>query len=408
VVLHHGSARPGLFGGRSDLEVANIFRLYGTDYRRTHPITAEQLRVMRDIETCRTAVHGGHVDECPCCGLEVPAYNSCGNRHCPKCQALAQAIWIEQRKKRVLPVNHFHLVFTLPAQLRSLALCNRKVVYDLLFATASSTLLTLGHDPERLNGTLGITAILHTWTRELAFHPHLHCVVTGGALDAQNQWKSCSRRFLFPVKVLSKLFRSVFLHALERARSQGLLEFAGACASLADDSIFAQLRDALYHKKWVVYAKRPFDNSNYVFDYLGRYTHRVAISNQRLIRMDDEGITFATKNGKTKTLHPQEFIRRFLLSVLPDNFVKIRHYGLYASSSVNTTLARAHAQFQPKPEPLVQKPAAEPARDAHGMMLKLTGKDIHRCPRCGHGRMNRTAVTPGDPFLWDLAFWNSS
>jgi hypothetical protein len=246
-------------GRRPRFEVADIFRDHGEVYRRSHALTAEQRKAMRDIVACRTAVLGGHVDACPDCGFSRPAYNSCRNRHCPKCQALKQATWIEARRERILPTHYFHVVFTVPQQLHALALRNPVRVYDMMFAAAAETLLELGQDPSRLGGLLGVTAVLHTWTRSLAYHPHIHCIVTGGGLSADGTaWIAARRRFLFPIKVMGALFRAKLLAALTQARARGLLTFAGSCAHLADDVSFAHWRDQLYNKSWVVYCKTPF------------------------------------------------------------------------------------------------------------------------------------------------------
>ena len=368
------------------MEVADIFRAHGEVYRQQHVLTPDQQKVMRAIEACRTEVLGGHLDVCDRCGHSQPSYNSCRDRHCPKCQSLTQAKWIEERRERLLPVHYFHVVFTLPQALRPIARRNQRAVYKLLFAAATKTLLTLGEDPKRLGGQLGITCVLHTWTRELSFHPHLHCIVTGGGLSADGTaWIPARRKYLFPVKVLSRLFRGLFLDGLKRAHEAGEIRLDG------DD--LKKLVDPLYQTEWVVYAKRPFGGPEQVFQYLGRYTHRVGISNQRLIAMDERGVCFATKNGKTITLAPEEFIRRFLLHVLPPGFVKIRHYGLWASGNVSTRLAAARqllpaAAPVPVPAP-VETGLLDDALDWQKRLLRLAGIDVTRCPRCGEGRMIR-------------------
>jgi hypothetical protein len=343
---------------------------------------------MRDIVACRTAVLGGHLDVCPQCEFTRPAYNSCRNRHCPKCQALKQATWIEARQDRILPTHYFHVVFTVPQELKGLAQRNPIRLYDLLFAAASQTLLELGHDPGRLGGLLGVTAVLHTWTRSLAYHPHLHCIVTGGGLSPDGAtWIPARRRFLFPVKMMGALFRGKILAALTQARARGLLTFAGSCADLADDAAFARWKDELYGRSWVVYSKTPFGGPEQVFNYLGRYTHRVGISNQRLISVDDRAVRFATKNGGTCTLAPQEFIGRFLRHVLPSGFVKIRHFGLLSPTNVLAKLPLARRLLEPAPTapatvaaPSVNEP--EPTPDWRERVLRLTGIDLARCPAC--------------------------
>lgn len=347
---------------------------------------------MRAIETCRTSVLGGHLYECPTCGDEQPAYNSCRDRHCPKCQAGQQARWIVQRQARILPTHYFHVVFTVPDLLAPLALRHRERFFSLLFAAASQTLLELGRDPKRLGAQLGITAVLHTWTRDLRFHPHLHCVVTGGGLTSDGaHWRSARENHLLPVQVLSKLFRGKLLAALDAAWKKGEL----LCPDLAEPRAFSRLKDALYKKKWVVYAKRPFGGPEQVFAYLGRYTHRVAISNQRLLHFDENAVRFVTRGAGTATLHPQEFIRRFLLHVLPPGFVKIRHFGLLAAGNVNTKLATARRLLQPKRPPrsklflllLALFVATHHPRgdlcDPRELLRLLTGTDPARCRRCG-------------------------
>ena len=374
-------------GRRPRFEVADIFRDHGEVYRRSHALTAEQRKAMRDIVTCRTPVLGGHLDVCPDCGFNRPAYNSCRNRHCPKCQALKQAAWIEARRRRTLPTHYFHVVFTVPHEINALALRNPVRFYDVLFAAVSETLLELGEDPARLGALLGATAVLHTWTRSLAYHPHIHCIVTGGGLapDAAT-WISARRRFLFPVRVMAALFRGKVLAALAQARAQGLLTFAGSCVHLADDAAFAQWKDRLYTKRWVVYAKTPFAGPKQVFNYLGRYTHRVGISNHRLLSVDDRTVRFATRGPATCSLHPVDFIARFLLHVLPSNFVKIRHYGLLAPSNVNTKLQTASHLLTPRHADVdVNFPGHHPDQTPptwRDFFYHLTGIDLARCPRC--------------------------
>jgi hypothetical protein len=384
---------------RPRLEVADIFRAYGNEFVKTHALSAAQRLAMRAITNCRTAALGGHVDVCQNCDHRVPAYNSCRNRHCPKCQALSQAKWIEERKERILPTNYFHVVFTLPSELSGLGRENPKALFDMLFEAAGRTLLELGHDPNRLGAELGITAVLHTWSRQLQFHPHVHCVVTGGGLDVQaNRWISVKGRFLFPAKVLSRLFRGKFLALLSRRYDKAQLKLTGLCQELADPEAFTALKDRLYRKEWVVYAKRPFGGAEQVFNYLGRYTHRVGISNHRLRSMDDRGVTFATRDGATETVNATEFIRRFMLHVLPRGFVKIRHFGLMAAGNVNTKLGQARHVLESSD---VDEECAEPSTleeakpDWREKLLELTGIDITLCPACKTGQMIRVSL--GEP-----------
>lgn len=374
---------------RPPLEIADIFREHGPRYRQTHALTAEQRKVMWAIENCRTAVLGGHLDVCNACGYAVPSFNSCRNRHCSKCQNLAQAQWMEQRAQRILPTHYFHVVFTLPQELKPLVQDNPKPMFNFLFHAASRTLLEFGQS--RLEAQLGFTAVLHTWTRELLFHPHIHCIVTGGGLNHhQDQWNAANPRYLFPVKAMSRLFRGKFLDALQRAYNEDELDLSGKAARLANPFRFRKLKDKLYRIDWVVYSKPPFGGPEQVFNYLARYTHRVGISNYRLIRMDDSGVCFATKNANTVTVPAEEFIRRFLLHVLPAGFVKIRHYGLMASSNATTKLDIARQLLEEKTTDAadVQLSCGTTEDEDWRQRLKeLTGIDLTICPRCKKGRM---------------------
>ena len=345
--------------------------------------------VMWCVEACRTSILGGHLDVCEDCAHEEPSYNSCRNRHCPKCQALDQARWLERRRERILPVNYFHVVFTLPSELRPLAARHRKLVYDLLFKAGAQTLLQLGRDPKRLGALLGITAVLHTWTRDLRYHPHLHCVVTGGGLATDGErWNDSGGKFLFPVRVIGKLFRAKLIAGLERLHKRGELEHG----DLQDPQrAFAKLRKKLFAKRWVVYAKRPFAGPDQVFSYLGRYTHRVAISNRRLLSVTDDSVTIATRGDQTATLHPREFIRRFLMHVLPKGFVKIRHYGLMASSNVKTRLQVARRLLEPRQKSDSGADGA-PSKDWRELLEELTGIDPCACPACGCTRRRRIVI----------------
>ncbi len=297
-------------------------------------------------EVCRTPLLGGHLDVCEACGQSRPSYNSCRNRHCPKCQALRQARWVQERERRVLPTHHFHVVFTLPSPLRAVALRHRRLMFDLLFACAAETLLALGRD--RLGAQLAVTAVLHTWARDLGWHPHVHCIVSAGGLDLKGErWVSTGKKFLFPVLVLGELFRGKMLAALRAASDDGQIDLG--------DVNRATFFDALYKTRWVVYAKRPFGGAEQVIRYLGRYTHRVGISNARIDFVGPEGVCFRTKEGRKVTVAPAEFLRRFLLHVLPRGFTKIRHYGLLAPGNVYSRLERARAllssRSMPRPSP---------------------------------------------------------
>ena len=331
------------------LDVATIVRAHGAAVRQRQALSREQRHALRSIAVCRTPALGGHLDVCSRCGFERPAYHSCRNRHCPKCQSLAQARWIEQRMARVLDVDYFHVVFTLPAALRPLALAHRRLVFALLLRAAAETLLTLGRDPKRLGAELGITAVLHTWTRELEFHPHVHCIVTAGGLTAdRRRWRPARQRHLFPVRVLGALFRGKVLAALQRSLARGAL-------SSPDPVATRRTIGALHHTPWLVYVKRPFGGATRLFQYLGRYTHRVGLSNQRLVAVTPDAVTFRTKDGRTVTLHPEEFLRRLLLHVLPSGFVKIRHSGLFAPRQVSTSLPIAQQLLAGRPP--IEQPA---------------------------------------------------
>jgi hypothetical protein len=379
---------------RPRLEVADVVRAYGDEYRRTHPISAAQEKVLTHIAACRTAQLGGHVDECADgCGYARISYNSCRDRHCPKCQGPQRAQWLAARLERVLPTHHFHVVFTLPEQLRPLALRNPRTMFRLLFESGSRTLLELGRDDKRLGATIGLTAVLHTWRRDLQFHPHLHCIVTGGGLTEDGaRWIAGRERYLFPVEVMGKLFRGKFLSGLRRAYDKGELTLKGATAELADPMAWSALKDRLYRQNWIVYAKRPFGGVKQVFEYLGRYTHRVAISNHRLLEMEGDRVTFTYRDSRRKclsrmTLAAVEFLRRFLLHVLPGGFTRIRHYGLYAGRHVGGKLERARELLAPE-APSTPPPSPEP-RSWWERFLELTGIDVMRCPRC-KGRLIRT------------------
>lgn len=336
-------------------------------------LTLAQRRVLSAIELCRTAALGGHIDVCRSCGFERPAYNSCRNRHCPKCQALRQEKWIAARTERLLPERHFHVVFTLPSELRPLGRCYPRDIFGALFEAASQTLLELGRS--RLHACLGITMVLHTWTRDLRFHPHVHALVTAGGLHVNGSgWVSGSHKYLFPVQVMGSLFRGKMMAALRRLHAQG--HFA-RFEDFADPEAFDRLMGKLARTAWVVYAKKPFRRVVHVLQYLGRYTHRVAISNSRLVDVRDDAVTFRTKNGKLARLSPVEFLRRFVQHVLPDGFHKIRHYGLYAGAAENARLA-AHQMLAPNATSTTTPVEASSV----DMLRSLTARDVARCPLC--------------------------
>jgi putative transposase/transposase-like zinc-binding protein len=374
-------------------EVANIFRQHGYDFRLTHPLSPEQRRVMRAIERCRTAALGGHVEQCDTCGHQRIAYNSCRNRHCPKCQSLAKARWLEARLADLLPVEYFHVVFTLPEQLASVALQNQRVVYNLLFATVAETLHTIAADPRHLGAEIGFLAVLHTWGQTLRHHPHLHCVVPGGGLSVDGErWLSCRRGFFLPVNVLARLFRRLFLQALARAYEKGKLTFHGASAYLAKPLAFKRLLGSLRAREWWVYAKPPFGGPEQVLAYLGRYTHRVAISNHRLLSLKDGQVTFSWKDYRhgnqqsLMTLSSDEFIRRFLLHVLPRGFQRIRQFGLLANRRRREQLARCRQLLGTTAQATESLP-----HDYKALYETVTGESLELCPACRTGNMKFAA-----------------
>jgi hypothetical protein len=373
---------------RPGLDVADVFRAHGPAWRLAQAghLSLGQLKVMSAIEACRTAELGGHVERCEDCDHTQIAYNSCRNRHCPKCQGAAAQRWLEARQAELLPLAYYHVVFTLPAQIGDIAYQNKAAVYDILFKAASETLLTIASDPKHLGARIGLTAVLHTWGSALTHHPHVHCIVPGGGLSPDGQrWISCRPRFFLPVRVLSRLFRRLFLNRLAEAHAEDRLVFFGELAGLADRATFSAHLVPLRRAEWVVYAKRPFAGPESVLAYLARYTHRVAISNSRLVCMDDKGVTFRWKDyradgqarQKLMTLAPGEFIRRFLVHVLPTGFHRIRHYGLFANTARAANLAKARA--------LLQTPTPPPAADDSAEPEPLAKPPI-ACPCCG-GRM---------------------
>ena len=373
------------------LEVADIFRLYGPEYRQAHGMPLRQLRAMRAIEICRTAELGGHVDECDHCGAVRISYNSCRNRHCPKCQCLNKERWLVARKKDLLPIDYFHLVFTLPEDVRPLALRNQKSVYNLLFKAVADTIKELTEDSKHLGAEVGFITILHTWSQTLIDHPHIHCIVTGGGLSEDGKrWIPCKREFFLPVKVLSRLFRGKFLAHLKEAYVKGKIDLSGKMAPLKDRHAFNGLLKDLYGQEWGVYCKPPFPNAEKVMEYLGRYTHRVAISNERLVKLEDGRITFRYRNRndndtiKLMSLDASEFIRRFLLHILPDGFMKIRHYGILSNRSRKAKLSHCKKLFGVKCQDGNTEDGNESWQD---LLVRLTGVDPRICPYCGKGKM---------------------
>jgi len=384
---------------RPALEVADIFRDFGPAWRQTNAghVSLGQLKVMSAIERCRTAALGGHVARCENenCGYTRIAYNSCRNRHCPKCQAAAAKQWLAERQAELLPVPYFHVVFTLPAAIADIAYQNKAVIYDLLFKASSETVLAIAADSKHLGARIGITAVLHTWGSTMIHHPHVHMIVPGGGISLDgSRWVSRRPRYFLPVRAFSKLFRGLMLAKLLAAHKTGQLQFFNQYAHLAEPKAFARYLAPLRRRKWYVYSKRPFGGPEAVLAYLSRYTHRVAISNRRLITLDENGVTFNYKDyradGRTRykvmTLTTSEFIRRFLIHVLPKGFHRIRYYGLLAKSSCAENLARARQLLAiPKPQVLTDNDGGptQPSTTAHP------------CPCCGGRMIIIEAFAPG-------------
>jgi hypothetical protein len=372
--------------GRLALEVADIFRAHGPAWRQAQHahLSLGQLKVMSAIEQCRSAALGGHLLRCHACAHTEIAYNSCRNRHCPKCQASAAKRWLEARQADLLPVQYYHVVFTLPAPISAIAYYNKAVLYALLFDVAAETLRTIAADPKHLGAQIGATLVLHTWGSSLTHHPHVHGIVPGGGLSPDGErWVACKPGFFLSVRVLSRLFRRRFLEELGKVYRSGQLQFFGEYAQLADPAAFAEWLAPLRQSEWVVYAKRPFAGPAAVLAYLSRYTHRVAISNSRLMALDERGVTFRWKDYrakandryKTMTLGAEEFMRRFLLHVLPSGFHRIRHYGLLANAQRNHNLARARELLLVLPNPEAQPQAAQAPTASIGPTFV--------CPDCG-------------------------
>ena len=377
---------------RAGLELAEVFRRFGPAFRDqpSTSLSSAQRRAMTAIECCRTAALGGHVERCGDCGYQRISYNSCRNRNCPKCQGLARAKWLEDRRAELLEVPYFHVVFTVPEVIAAIAFQNQTVVYDILFRAASETLRTIAADPQHLGAEIGFLAVLHTWGQNLAHHPHLHCLVPGGGIAPNGtRWTPCRPEFFLPVRVLSRLFRGLFLHYLEKAFIDGVLNFFSAYRHLHEPAAFLRHLVPARKAEWVVYAKRPFAGPAQVLDYVGRYTHRVAISNNRLLSMDHANVRFRWKDyrdsnrQKTMTLEGGEFIRRFLIHVLPDGFHRIRYYGFLSNGhrAQKRTLCR---DLLGMASATSTADAAANYRDRYEV---LTGQSLRQCPHCHTGVM---------------------
>jgi Putative transposase/Transposase zinc-binding domain len=388
---------------RPDLEVADVFHRHGAEYRHEHEghLGCVERRVMAAVEACRTAALGGHAERCVDCGLMRQAYNSCRNRHCPKCQGLARAQWLAERQAELLPVPYFHVVFTLPAPIAEIAFQNKAAVYAILFKAASDALRVTAADPRHLGAAIGVLAVLHTWGQTLTHHPHIHCIVPGGGLSPDGQrWVACKPGFFLPVRVLSRLFRRLFLESLQNAFEAHQLRFFSDLAGLADPTTFSAHLAELKRIEWVVFAKPPFGGPQQVLAYLGRYTHRVAIANSRLVSLDQGKVSFRWKDyrhhdkAKLMTLSADEFIRRFLLHALPDGFHRIRHYGLLANGHRVAKLARCRLLLA-APTP----PTPDLTADYRQRYHCLTGHSLDVCPGCG-GAMASLGPLPRKAPIW--------
>jgi hypothetical protein len=386
-------ASPKLAAGEARPELADIFRSHGESYHKTHSLSASQRKVMRAVSVCRTKELGGHLKQCDTCGFEHPTYNSCRNRHCPKCQSLAKAQWLQKQTSELLPVGYFHLVFTLPHEFNRLILAHKKIVLALLFKAVSETLLEFGK--RRFGGTLGVMAVLHTWDQTLKDHFHLHCLVPAGALSFDHsRWISARKHFLFPVTALSRVFRGKFLDLLEQACDKGKIP-------AANNEIKTSRQ-----KRWVVYAKKPFGSPQTILDYLGRYTHRVALSNDRIVKVENGLVTLSyrdRKDGDRKKALPleaHEFIRRFLLHVLPEGFMRVRHFGFLANRSKKQALTQCRKLLGANPASL-----QSPSESAKDLLLRITGIDLSRCPCCHNGTLIVVAELPP---ISSSSGWDSS
>jgi predicted Zn-ribbon and HTH transcriptional regulator len=382
---------------REQWEVADVFRLYGDNYRQSHSLPYEKIKVMHHIEVCRTAELGGHIQQCDQCGFEQIAYNSCRDRHCPKCQCLVKEQWLNDRKAELLPCGYFHFVFTLPHDLNPIILCNKKITLQILFSAVSETLQAFAKDPQwRLEGQLGFIAVLHTWSQTLMDHFHLHCLIPAGALSfKKDRWIPAKESFLFRIESLAKAFKNCYLQKLKSAYQNQNLIFPGNTTHFASENGFQKLLTSLFKANWIAYAKRPFADPQQVLEYLGRYTHRVAISNNRIISIDNGKVSFTyqdrQRNNEIRkmTLDAHEFIRRFLLHILPMGFMKIRYFGFLSHKNKREAIALLRKLIDP--EATLPEKFNETIIE---IMLRLTGKDITCCPECKKGKMKMIRKLP--------------
>lgn len=372
------------------VELQDILKIHGSEYLQNHSLSYAQQKAFNAILHCRTAALGGHVDTCDKCGHQVISYNSCRNRHCPKCQSLAKEIWITKQEMSLLNVGYFHVVFTVPSELNPLFYQNQSVMYDLLFKAVSETLLELGNNKKYLGAVPGITTVLHTWGQNLLYHPHIHCIVSGGGLTRNGEWKYSRKKFFIPVKVLSKKFRGKFMALFRQLK----LQFFSSISTLNNPENFESFVTDLYKKNWVTYCKPPFKDAGKVVSYLGRYTHRVAISNNRIVKLENGMVTFNWRDYKdankvkSMTVTADEFIRRFMLHILPPGFCKIRHYGILASRDkferINLCKKLTNTPFKTVTAPL----------NPLELIKKLLGDKFNLCPRCGVGHLVRASPSP--------------
>ena len=398
--MKSSAAKPVAMENTEKLEIADIFRSYGDDFRQSRSVSHEQAKVMHHIEICRTARLGGHLEQCDHCAFERISYNSCRDRHCPKCQTLVKERWLNDRKAELLPCGYFHLVFTLPHDLNPIILCNKVVTLNILFAAVKETLQAFARDPRwRLEGQLGMIAVLHTWSQTLIDHFHLHCLIPAGALSfTRDKWIPSRATYLFGISSLAKEFRRRYLRAFARAYRNKQLIFPGKTAALGTDQEIDRLVESLSNTKWIAYAKRPFAGPEQVLEYLGRYTHRVAISNNRILSANDGKVVFTYRDRstnnvlRTMTLSADEFIRRFLLHVLPNGFMKIRYFGFLAHTNKKQAIALLRKLINGKAELPVKTDET-----IGEMMLRLTGTDITCCPQCRKGKMKLLKKLPKRP-----------
>lgn len=378
------------------VEVQDIFLKYGPEYRENHKLTLFQHKAMSAIQKCRTSQLGGHMDVCESCGNTQISYNSCRNRHCPKCQTLAKERWIDNQKSNLLNIGYFHVVFSIPDILNLMVYQNQKELYTLLFKAVAETLAELASDKKYLGAKLGFTSVLHTWGQNLMHHPHIHCIVPGGGLSSIGKWVNSRKKFFIPVKVLSRKFRGKFLYYLKQSYCQNKIEFHGSQKFLSNVKDFENLLSTLYSKEWIVYCKPPFKNAACVVEYLGRYTHRVAISNNRIISIENGNVAFRWrdyKDGsklKLMTVSANEFIRRFLIHILPNGFMKIRHYGFLGNRNKNTKL-KICKQLTNTSTLLKEKASTL------DLIQKITGRDLSKCPYCGSDKLSKCTIWGKSP-----------